>query len=138
MKHHARKDMECPHCKSQSTVDAETCDCGYDFRTGRVRQSAEEERRTAAEGTQKKADSMTVWILLGIAVLVSVGIIAAGALLGAAATWGGLAIGWGVVAIFCIWLRVRTRSKAAIIAIGISALMCLLSSMQLVFWLWFW
>ena len=123
--------MTCPHCKLENIPAASTCDCGYYFATGTVHKPTIAKRPTT-EGT-KRSDPRIVWIVLGIATIVSVLSIAP-VPFDHNSTWGVLTIAYGTIFVFCIYYRVRTRSKAAGVAIAISALLCLFCFMQWAAW----
>lgn len=77
--------------------------------------------------------SLPPWILLAVLVFVSLAIISRVPAI-AVRDWGWLTLCYGSACIFCVWLRVRTRTTVTSVAIVMSALLLLFCFMQWASW----
>lgn len=63
--------MKCPHCGLINPGESQRCDCGYDFQSGKIRESYLGAKRTSQE--KKTQDAIKYALLLSITYIVVVG-----------------------------------------------------------------
>jgi hypothetical protein len=119
--------MQCPRCSLENIPEADTCDCGYDFRTATIHGPPATDRQSVGE--RKNADPIRSWIVLSLSVFLSIGLISQVGT-SAISAWSWLTICYGTASIYSIWLRARTRSVVAAAAIAVSVPLFLYNFMQ--------